>query len=401
MTAVENKEGDKPTQQNQAAKNASPTNHKATALWGFTFLLVASGLIWLLLWIFYFQYRVSTDDAYANGNMIAINTAINGSITAFYADNTDLVMEGQLLVTLDSTYYEAAYEKALAELAVQAMQIKEFQDDLVAYQAALDSKKNALSKARFDYENRAQLVDSKAVSNEDFVHSKDSLNIAENEMKQAESLLKVAQDKLGYVPLERHPLLEVKKAAVRDAYYNCQHCKVYAPATGYIAQRSVNVGQFAMPTTDLMAIIPADYVWVDANFKETQLVSMRIGQPATVWFDLYGSSVKYEGKVLGIASGTGSVFSLIPPQNATGNWIKIVQRLPVRISLDPEMVKKYPVRLGISAKVTVDITEKELPSLAQVASTTPVANTNVYDIGLGKINRIIYLVIKKHLYPYN
>lgn len=163
-----------------------------------------------------------------------------------------------------------------------------------------------------------------------------TLHNAELELKQAEYQLQVTRDAAGNTVPERHPLIEQQKASIRNAYYNLKHCEILAPSTGYIAQRNVNVGQWVTPTTHLMALIPIDYMWVDANFKETQLTYMRVGQPAKVWFDMYGSKVEYQGHVLGIASGSGSVFSLIPPQNATGNWIKIVQRLPVRISLDPD-----------------------------------------------------------------
>ncbi len=387
-------------QTTQALSESPHANHRRSRmLWFFTLLLAVLALGWLLLWLFYLQYHVSTDDAYANGSMVNVNPAITGSVIAFYADDTDLVVEGQLLARLDSTYYQALYEKALAELAAQAIQVKQFYDDLLVNQAAVEIRKTSLSKARFDYQNRLQLVDSKAISNEDFIHSRDELTIAENELKKAEYQLKTSQDMLGTTSLETHPLLEVKRAAVKDAYYHLKHCDLYAPATGYVAQRSVNVGQSATPTTDLMAIIPTDYVWVDANFKETQLSQMRVGQPATVWFDLYGSDVKYQGKVLGIASGSGSVFSLIPPQNATGNWIKIVQRLPVRISLDPEVVKKYPIRLGISAEVDVDITEQNLPMLTQTSPSKAVAQTEVYNIHLEEVEQIMNEIVMANLYP--
>lgn len=369
------------------------TKRRNHMLWILTIVLAVLALAWLLLYLFYFQYHATTDDAYANGNLININSAITGSVTAFYADNTDYVIEGQLLVQLDCTYYQTTYEKALAALAAQAMQIQQYADDVRVNEANVKIKKTSLSRAQFDYDNRAKLVDVKAVSNEDFIHSRDSLTIAENELKIAENQLKASQARLGNTPLDMHPLLEERKSSVREAYYNIKHCNIYAPATGYIAQRSVNVGQSVTRTTPLMAVVPIDYVWVDANFKETELTYMRVGQPAKVWLDIYGSKAEYQGKVLGIASGTGSVFSLIPPQNATGNWIKIVQRLPVRISLDPETLKKYPARLGLSADVNVDLSNQDLPMLTQVPSTKPVAVTNVFDIHLEEVNQIINQIL--------
>jgi membrane fusion protein (multidrug efflux system) len=372
-------------------------NNRSRYLWLFTFLLIIIGAAWFLLWFFYLQFHVRTDDAYSNGSIVPLNSVIPGSVIAFYADDTDLVLEGQLLAELDKTYYQIEYEKTLATLAAQTLRIKQSAEDVFTAQANVEVRKSLLSKARFDYENRSQLVDSKAISKEDFIHSRDDLTIAENELKKAESQLKSAQDIIGNGPLETHPLIEEKKADVREAYFNLTHCSLYAPATGHVAKRGVNVGQAINRTTDLMGIIPTDYVWVDANYKETELTHMRVGQPATVTFDMYGSDVVYEGKVLGIASGSGSVFSLIPPQNATGNWIKIVQRLPVRISLDPEVVKNFPVRLGISADVKVNITNRDLPMLTQVPPTKPVATTNVFEIHLKNINEIIDQIVQSNL----
>lgn len=375
-----------------------PNNAKRNRLlWWLTIILVLAALVWLLLYLFYFRFHEWTDDAYANGNLLNVNSAVSGNVIAFYADNTDLVKEGQLLVELDSTDYLIHFEQALASLASTVLNLRQLYEEVRVNQANVDNRMIALSRARYDYDNRSQLVGSEAVSREDFTHSRDDLATAKTAHKQAEAQLAAAQAAVGNTSLEQHPLLEQAKASVHQAYYNLVHCSVYAPATGHIAQRTVNVGQWVSPTTAMMAIIPTEYVWVDANFKETQLTYMRIGQPVTVTFDIYGSGIKYEGKVLGIASGTGSVFSLIPPQNATGNWIKIVQRLAVRVSLDPKQVEKFPTRLGISAVVTVDITNQDLPKLAVETSTKPIATTWIYDIHLDRVNKIIEEVIQKNL----
>jgi len=373
------------------------TNQTNKTIFWFTVIIVISGLIWACLWFFYFQFYESTDDAYSNGNMININSAIQGSVIAFYADDTDLVVEGQLLALLDPTDYLVEYEKSLAALASSVLQVRQLYDTVHVNRATVDSKRVALSKARYDFKNRAKLIDSKAVSNEDYTHAKDTLDIAVLELKQAEAQLQVSIDAAGNSPVEDHPIIQEHKSAVRQAYYYLRHCSIYAPAKGYIAQRNVNVGQWVTPNTALMAVIPTDYVWVDANFKETQLPHMRVGQPAKVTFDLYGTSVEYIGEVLGIASGSGSVFSLIPPQNATGNWIKIVQRLPVRISLDAETVKKYPVRLGISAEVRVDITDRNLPMLTQIPPKRAIGTTDVFDVQLEEADKIIDVIIKSQL----
>jgi len=376
-----------------------PNNKRNKKMWLFTGFLLIVGIGWLLLWIFYLQYHQSTDDAYSNGDMINVNSAISGSVVAFYADDTDLVTEGQLLVELDPTDYQIAYEKELQTLASVVLQVRQIYDNVPVSIQNVEFAKIALATAAYDYNDRLHLVGTGAISKEDFVHARDAFFQAEVTLKQTEYQLQVALDARGNTELLEHPLLLQEKANVVTAYYNLYHCKIFAPATGYVAQRSVEVGQWLTPYTNvnLMAIIPTDYVWVDANYKETQLTYMRVGQPATVYFDMYGSEVIYKGKVLGIASGSGSVFSLIPPQNATGNWIKIVQRLPVRISLDPEVVKKFPVRLGISAEVDVDITDQSLPRLQESPKTKTIGKTGVFDIDLTEVNKIMEKIISENL----
>ncbi len=375
-----------------------PPNHKRTkAMWTFTAILIVAGLIWFCLWFFYFRYYESTDDAYANGNLIYINAPIGGAVVAFYADDTDLVQEGQLLVQLDPTEHQAVYEKELAHLASIVLDVKQLYDEVKVALANVKIQKIEVLRTRYDYKHRLTLQGTGAVSEEDFVHSRDAFRSAKAALKQAKSALKVARDAAGKTRIKNHPLIEQQKGTCREAYYNLKHCSVLAPATGYIAQRTVDVGQWVTPTTNMMAIIPTDYVWVDANFKETQLTYMRVGQKATVELDIYGSKAQYDGTVLGIASGTGSVFSIIPPQNATGNWIKIVQRLPVRISLNPEVVKKYPARLGLSATVWVDISNQDLPMLAPAPSRKAVGTTDVYNIHLEEVDTIMDTLINDML----
>lgn len=358
-------------------------------LWGVTFLLICLGLLYGIYWFLYLQHCQSTDDAYADGNLVSIHSAVSGSVVAFYADDTDLVKEGQLLVLLDRTDYQLNYEKELAKLAATVLQVKQLYDTVFTNRDNVENKQAVLKRVNFDFENRSKLVASKAISNEDFVHAQDDLTIAKINLKQAESQLQVSIDAAGSTPMEKHPLIEQQKGNVRTAYVNLQRCSVYAPVTGYIAQRTVDVGQWVNPSVNMMAVVPKNYMWVNANFKETQLKSMRIGQPASLWFDLYGSDVTFEGKVLGISSGTGSAFSLLPPQNATGNWIKIVQRLPVRIGIDLDKMKQHPLRVGLSATVYVDTTNKDLPFLALEPSKRVISETSIYDIPLDAVNKIM------------
>ncbi|MBS4170991.1 Multidrug export protein EmrA [Neochlamydia sp. AcF95] len=366
-------------------------------LWGFTLILALASLSWGLLYVLYLQGYETTDDAYASGNMINVNPAITGSVIAYYVDDTDFVTEGQLLVKLDPTEYLLKHEHSLASLASTVLKVRQLYEKVKASQSTLEARKIALSKANYDYENRLHLVEIQAVSKEEYTHSKAGLSMAKAAHQIAEAELAAAIAAVGNTSLECHPLLIEAKSQVRKTYYDLQHCYIYAPATGYVAQRTVNVGQSVRPQTPLMAIISQNDYWVEANFKETQLKFMRIGQPATISFDMYGSKIEYRGKVVGIASGSGSKFSLIPPQNATGNWIKIVQRLPVRISVEPEQMKKYPLRLGISAEVKVDISNQDLPMLASTSPSRPLATTTVFNVHLEPIDHVIEEVIQANL----
>ena len=363
----------------------------------FTLLIIVAGVAWFLYWLLYLQYYESTDDAYANGNFITINAAVKGSVVAYYADDTDLVEEGQLLVLLDDTPYKMAFERELAALAKISLDVRQLYDNIPIKEAYLNTKETALSRAKYDFENRSRLIGTKAISGEDFTHAQDAYASSHYQFEMAKSELQSAFDAVGQAAPENHPRIVEQKAKVMTAYYDLCRTKIYAPSTGYIAKRAVEVGEFADTNSPLMVVIPIDYVWVDANFKETQLSYMRIGQPASIWFDIYGSRVKFTGKVLGIASGTGSTFSIIPPQNATGNWIKIVQRLPVRISIDPETLQKYPLRIGISANVDVNITDKDLPMLAVSPTKKAVGVTNVFSIDLKPVEQLIETIIKENL----
>lgn len=378
----------------EKAKNKN--SHTRSITW-LTIVMLLAGLIWFLLWFFHFRFQEYTDDAYANGNMINITSVVSGMPIAFFADNTDLVVKGQLLVQLDKTPYEITYHKELENLHAIILQVNQLYDNMLANKANIERLQTTVSKARFDYENRKGLVNESAVSVEDYTHTKDDLSIAEASLNQAKAQLKASIDALGKTPLHQHPLIETQKNVVRTAYYNLYHCDIYAPVTGYVAQRSVQPGQGVKTDTFMMAIIPTEGMWVDANFKETQLTKMRIGQPAIVTVDLYGSSLEFRGEVAGIASGTGSVFSLIPPQNATGNWIKIVQRLPVRIYLDKEQMEEFPLRLGLSTQVYVDISNTDLPSLAQKPTERPVLTTNVFQLNLDELNEKLDKIVNDNI----
>lgn len=373
------------------------TRRRSPFLYGLIAFLVLIGIGWYLLWLFYLQFYEFTDDAYVNGNRVNLRSVIAGTPIAFYADDTDLVLEGQLLVSLDPTVHQVAFDKQLAQLAQVVLKVREIYDNVPVKQAKVENQKVKASKARYDYENRKQLVGTSAISEEDYTHSQDDLKLAESTLEEMEGELKAAMSLRGPTSIEEHPMIKAQKEAVREAFFNLAHCSIYSPCKGYVGKRAVEIGQWITPTTSLMAIIPLDGMWVDANFKETQLTQMRMGQPAEVWFDVFGSGVKFKGHVIGIGFGTGSVFSLIPPQNATGNWIKIVQRVPVRIGIEADDVQKYPLRLGLSANVYVDLKDQDLPWQAKEPLNKVVAATDAFTLKFAKLERKMNEIIQKFL----
>jgi membrane fusion protein (multidrug efflux system) len=393
MLDKENTEISTPT----AANSTVQTPNRRRTLLYLTLFIVLAVLIWFLVWVLYLKNYEETDDAYVNGNLISISSVISGTPIAFFADNTDLVEEGQVLIVLDSTSYQLQYERELSSLAATVLQVKQIYDRVEAAQLDVQAKRVQYEKATFDLGNREKLISSQAISKEEYVHAKDTLATVTLDLQQAEQQFKIALAAAGPTTRDKHPLIEVQKLNVRTAFYNINHCTIVAPTTGYIAQRAVEIGKWITPNTPLMAIVPITGMWIDANFKETQLRNMRMGQPASITFDLYGKSRGFKGNVIGIGFGTGSVFSIIPPQNATGNWIKIVQRLPVRIGLNPQENQDFPLRLGLSASVSVDITNVDLPMIASIPSISPVGSTSVFDLNFKYLDQLINQMIIHYL----
>lgn len=353
-------------------------------------------LLALLYWWLYLFHKASTDDAYVGGNKIAVNARVTGTIIAYYADDTDLVVKGQKLVLLDPLDYMLILESRKAALEQAVRDISALEATVAQNKALLEARKADLALARINFGNREGLVDSQAISGEDFDRSKLSLSRSEADVAAAEQQWKASLASLGTGPLEEHPRVLEAKANLREAYLNLTRCTILAPVTGYVAQRSAQLGQHVTLTKPLMAIIPLDQIWVDANFKETQLANIRIGQPVHLKSDMYGSRFIFHGKVLGIEPGSGSVFSLLPPQNATGNWIKVVQRVPVRIGLDPKEIKEWPLMLGLSMYTTILTKDVSGKRLAELLPKQEIDSTSVYDIDTESMERWIEAIIKSN-----
>jgi membrane fusion protein, multidrug efflux system len=360
-------------------------------------VFIAVGTLWALYWVLVLSKRERTDDAYVNGNQVVISAQVPGTVIAVLTDDTQLVKAGQVLVKLDPIDAQTALSRAASALAQAVRQVRQQKANASQYDAEIDSRKLELSRAELDLAKREPLLGEKAIAGEEVRHAKESVGLARVALMQAERQSLSAHALVDGAPVEGNPAVLQAKDAYRDAWIAAQRNAVVAPVTGYVAGRSVQLGHHVQAGEPLMSVIPLHSLWVDANFKEVQLRNLRIGQKAQVRTDLYGGSFIFHGHVQGMSAGTGAAFSLLPPQNASGNWIKVVQRVPVRIRIDDEDLVEAPLRVGLSATVTVDTTSREGRVLALEASDQPVGDTQVYAQDLEKANAEADAIVRQNL----
>ena len=340
------------------------------------FVIAAAGYV--TYWATVLRHSQSTDDAYVNGNVVQITPQISGTVVSIGADDTQFVKAGQPLVRLDQADAKVALDQAEAQLAKTVREVRNLFATTEQLQAAVAVRQTDLAAAQTDLARRAQLGRSGAVSGEELQHAKDAVKAAQSSLLAAQQQLAANRARTDHTTLEDHPDVRNAAAAVRNAYLTYARTVLPAPVSGFVARRNVQLGQRVGPGAPLMAVVPLDQVWVDANFKEPQLADMRVGQPVTLVADIYGSGVRYHGKVVGFGAGTGSAFSLLPAQNATGNWIKIVQRVPVRVALDPRELAAHPLQIGLTMKAEVDVRNDQGERLPQVASNDVAYSTDVF-----------------------
>jgi membrane fusion protein (multidrug efflux system) len=334
---------------------------KGFMLFGAAIALVA--LLYGAWWLVSGRFSEVTDDAYVAGNIVAVTSRENATVTALYADNTQAVRQGQLLIEMDPSIAEVNMRAAEANLARAARAVRGTFASADSYSAQLEQAQVALAQAQSDYQRR-QAALSGAVSGEELGHARDAVTAAQAAVNVARGGLAQARSGIAGVDVANNPDVLAAEAQLRAAAITLAHMKIVAPVDGVIAQRTVQVGQRVNAGAPLMAVVPLEHVWIDANFKEVQLARMRIGQPVKITTDLYGGKVAYHGRVAGLGAGSGSAFALLPPQNASGNWIKIVQRVPVRIALDASELKNNPLRIGLSVRAIVDIGDQSGPRVA-------------------------------------
>lgn len=338
------------------------------------FIIIALGVT--LAYFLFWQHEEETEDAYVAGHLVQITPQITGTVRKVMFDDTELVKKGDVLITLDDSDFQLAYDRAQNELIQAIRQNKQQTATNSQAKAQVLLRKADLARTQADLRRRELLSGTDAISGEELSHARAAVVQAQAALKAVEAAETSAQAAIGNnIPLRQQPAVQTAVSRIKDAWLNLQRTQIHAPIAGQVAKRNVQVGQRITQGVPLMAVVPLDNLWVDANFKESQLRKMRIGQSVEMVSDLYGSKVVYHGKVMGLSAGTGSAFSLLPAQNATGNWIKVVQRVPVRISLDPRELRANPLRMGLSMTVKVDISEsgtgKGMASAAEKGTVLP------------------------------
>jgi membrane fusion protein (multidrug efflux system) len=358
----------------------TPVSRRWRLLAGVAGTVLAVALVYGLYWAQVLRYHQTTDDAYVSGNVVQITPQISGTVVAIGADDTQFVKAGQSLVRLDRADAQVALDQADAQLARTVRDVRTLFATSSQLEAAVEVKQTELARAQDDLERRARLGTSGAVSGEELQHARDAVRSAQGDLAAARQQLAGNRARVDGTTLQNHPEVRDAAAAVRNAYLAWTRTDLPAPVSGFIARRNVQLGQRVAPGTPLMAVVPLDQVWVDANFKEPQLAHMRVGQPVRLSADLYGARVVYHGTVAGFGAGTGAAFSLLPAQNATGNWIKIVQRVPVRVALDPHELAAHPLQIGLSMKADVDVSAgDDHARLPQLATNAVSWSTEVFD----------------------
>ena len=345
---------------------------------------------------FHKSVQESTDDAYVHGNQILLSSRITGTVIAINADDTALVRSGQPVVILDDSDAKVALQHAESALGDTMRKVRQFYASVVQLNANVDASKITLAKGEDDYQRRTSVQDG-SVSVEDITHAKQALDSARVALEAVEQQLEAAKALVANVDLEHHPLVLQAEASVLDAELTILRTTIAAPETGYVIRRNVQVGHRVAPGNSLMIIVPLNQIWVDANYKETELKNVRIGQPVTLTSDFYGDSVKYEGHVIGLSPSTGAAFSLLPPDEGSGNWIKIMQRVPVRIVLEPKQLQEFPLRVGLSMKTVIDTKDRSGSKLIATPAEGTVYSTAVYSNEWAKASSLVQSLVVTNL----
>lgn len=380
------------------AAPSNKTKNRKKGLSIFILLLIVSGILVAFYWLFFLKDIESTEDAYVGSNQIMVSGQVAGNVAKINVDNMDKVRAGDILIELDDTNAKLSFEQAQSNLANAVRQIKQLEFTVQQLQAAVNANEITLAQAQGNLNRRVQLEKSGAIDQESFQHAKEAVALAKANLSSSQNQLAANQALLLTRPLMQQPQIQNAIAAVKQAWLNLQRTQIKSPIDGYVARRSAQVGQAVSVGSPLMAVISTEQMWLDANFKETQLTDMRLGQPAEVHFDLYGKDKVFHGTVVGIDIGTGSAFSLLPSQNASGNWIKVVQRIPVRIQLDAQQIAENPLRIGLSATVKVNVANKDGVFLREINAPRTHYTTDTLHYDESAVDSLIQSIIEQNLH---
>ncbi|EML0363713.1 multidrug efflux MFS transporter periplasmic adaptor subunit EmrA [Providencia rettgeri] len=383
-------------QQTQTPQRNKKRQRKSALIF-LTLLFIIIGVGWVVYWYLVLRHYESTDNAYVAGNQVQIQSQVSGSVMTVNVDNTDFVTSGTVLVELDPRDAELTLDKAKTELANSVRQTRQHMVNSRQLQANIDVKRSELNRLQNDLKRREVLGSSHVIGKEELQHAREAVVSAKAALDMAIEQYNANQAIVLNTEIEKQPAVEQAATQVRNAWLTLQRTKIVSPVDGYVSRRSVQVGSQITPSTPLMAIVPSNGMWIDANFKETQLADMRIGQPAKVTTDFYGKDIVFNGTVVGLDMGTGSAFSLLPAQNASGNWIKVVQRLPVRIALDETQLEEHPLRIGLSTEVTVDTLDKNGKVLSKGMRATPAYHTAALAVDMSPADKIVTEIINNNL----
>ncbi|MBS6726365.1 MAG: EmrA/EmrK family multidrug efflux transporter periplasmic adaptor subunit [Haemophilus parainfluenzae] len=387
---------DQQTDTQTSSNNKSQQRKKGLSIFILLLLLIAIGSA--AYWFFFIKGFEETEDAYVSGNQVMVSSQVAGNISKINVDNMDPVQAGDVLLELDDTNAKLSFEQAKSNLANAVRQVSQLNYTVKQLKSAVRANEITLAQAQGNLNRRVQLVKDGAIDKESFQHAKEAVELAKANLTTSQNQLEANQALLLDGPLSEQPQIQNAVSNLKQAWLSLERTKIRSPIKGYVARRNAQVGQAVSVGGALMAVVTTDQMWLDANFKETQLTHMRIGQPVEIHFDLYGKDKTFNGKVVGIEMGTGSAFSLLPTQNATGNWIKVVQRVPVRIQLDPQQLIENPLRIGLSATVKVNVSDSQGETLRHQAPSTTLYSTNVLQYDESAVNNLIESIIRDNSY---
>ena len=362
----------------------------------FIVILLILSITCTLYWFFFLKDFEETEDAYVGGNQVMVSSQVAGNVAKINADNMDKVHAGDILVELDDTNAKLSFEQAKSNLANAVRQVEQLGFTVQQLQSAVHANEISLAQAQGNLARRVQLEKMGAIDKESFQHAQEAVELSKANLNSSRNQLAANQALLSNVPLREQPQIQNAMSSLKQAWLNLQRTKIRSPIDGYVARRNAQVGQAVSVGGALMVVVSNEQMWLEANFKETQLTNMRIGQPVKIHFDLYGKNKEFDGVINGIEMGTGNAFSLLPSQNATGNWIKVVQRVPVRIKLDPQQFAETPLRIGLSATAKVRIADSSGPMLREKSEPKTLFATDTLKYDESAVEDLIESIIQQN-----